>query len=173
VTHLWCLCYSLPPRHSLTQPSISRSILPPMPPNTHHPNRRVILHRLVPLPPNHCHSPNANRHSFCHIATLSQMLISRSILPLPHSNRHHPNRHPILHRLVPLPPNHCHSLNVTAQVQDRRAGRDRREPRRGPPHGLPLLLGLGHGRDGAGDVCGGVAVCGRGGVRGGGFGGLF
>jgi hypothetical protein len=99
---------------------ISPSILPLPRTNSYHSNRLDLLYRLVPLPPNHCHSPPRHRHSLSALSFFStffiflclskkKTVISPSILPLPLSNHHHSNRLDLLYPTAQLPPCHCHS----------------------------------------------------------------
>jgi hypothetical protein len=78
-----------------------------------------LPNRTPPLPPNHCHSP-PHRLSLYHTLLFSNFftlkyftflpsLISRSIFTQSQRNYHQNDRTDLPNRLVPLPPNHCHS----------------------------------------------------------------
>jgi hypothetical protein len=49
------------------------------------------------------------------VSIIPNLIITRSILPLPLSNHHHSNRTDLKNRLVPLPPSHCHSSRHATQ----------------------------------------------------------
>jgi hypothetical protein len=97
----------------------THSILLPTHSNSYYSNRPVLLFLTVPLPPIHFHSPSLHPrvyppHSFyplflLYFLSIIQTIVSLPILPLPYSNHHHSNRADLPCRLVPLPPNHCHS----------------------------------------------------------------
>jgi hypothetical protein len=52
----------------------------------------------------------------CLLTTISQSIVSNSILPLPHSIIYQNDRADPLFSTVPLPPNHCHSSQRCGSV---------------------------------------------------------
>jgi hypothetical protein len=85
----------------------------------YHSHRTDPLFRLLPLPPNHCHSPSHRQPPTPPIIIFSfffsfffyffKTTTTLPILPLPRSNLYQNDRNHPLFRMTLLPPNHCHS----------------------------------------------------------------